>query len=311
MRHQIFPSHPSTFRKACSGRWPRILASALTLVLLAVFAPAALAQKKAATVAEISRPAYLSEVRAQLLRAGVTNVNADAIIASLGRLDMTQIVELADGAKAGQLERMLPGTAINAPPPSNAVDAARGAGGSTGPASQQALQGAKDSRGGFVDSRGQTSSCHACPKGGFMGSGSGQTPYDGDAKTFTTQAGVTISIYGDGSVKIQGANGTVEYLDSKGTLVNASNRPVTPNPDAERPLGAVTLADIKGLEARFGSKVTPTGESRSTGGGDMITSRTGQLGQFTEDRQNGRASIAQLQEIMRVAAEKLGPKLGR
>jgi hypothetical protein len=124
--------------------------------------------------------------------------------------------------------------------------------------------------------------------------------------------GDVITRYSDGSARIDRPNGKSEYIDSNARLVVPNGRPLVANPDVERPSGVLTDADLEALAARLGSNTTPTGETRSaTPTGGLAPKRTETQGLYTENRTSGQITVAQLQEIMRVAAEKLGPKLDR
>jgi hypothetical protein len=284
------------------------------MIWCAMFASVA---ASASTVPETAAQAsakreLLADVRSQALSAGASAVNADAIVSALQRLSLVEIRDLGDARNADRLQRLVPGAVTNsATPATQVVGGAREAGSAT----QRQMQDLQAGLGGFVDTRGQAASCYACPKGGFAGSRSGFSPHDDQAgRTIVARNGDRITRYSDGSARIERPDGTTEYLNSESRLVDARGKEILPNPDAERPSGVVTRDDVKGIEARIGANVTPTGETgnRGTGGGMAATraDATGTRGLFTENRTAGTLTTAQTQEILRVAVEKLGPRIG-
>lgn len=286
----------------------RSVVLSISISLMPVLFSPAMAEKTSTKVATISKTAYLAEVRKQINAAGVSSINTSEIISALNRLSMSELVELSEVGKASQLERLIPGVsgaAANAP--RDSIQVAKQAGsGTSNNAMAGMLQSQKDMRGGFADSRGQAAAgetCNACKE-----TKTGNGTKDPEKDDIPTATGGKIEHYIDGSKRIVDKNGkATDHFDSEGNFIDLKK---IANPDAEQHSGVITAADIKGIAAKRGSNVTPTGEESShSGSGGIAPTRTSQLGLFTENRTAARISTAQLQEIMRLAAEKLGPKL--
>jgi hypothetical protein len=303
---------PKPRHTAIPDAWLR-LATLLGLGLL-LMQPGSQLQAATAVTQSIAKPAYLAELRAQVISAGASTANADAIVAALQRLDMSRVLDLAEARNADQLARLVPGaveaTRAPATQPGGAVQGVSGAGGS---ATEQAIGGLQSNLGGINDPRDRAASCYACPRGGHAGSFTGANLNDDQiTRVINARNGDVITRYSDGSARIDRPNGNTEYLNSDSRLVGPDGRPLVANPDVERPSGVLTDADLEALAARLGANRTPTGETRSTTPtGGLAPTRTETQGLFTESRTSGRITVAQLQQIMRVAAEKLGPKLDR
>lgn len=301
----------------CNHRSRHSLFFAAALTLLPLISSSVIAQKPVVVASQISKPAYIIEVRRQLLAAGSSSVNTEAILSRINGMNMSEIIQLADVANASQLERLMPGVVSSAANAArNPIDAARAAGSNSGNnATAGAVRGQTSMSGGFVDKSGyasvDASSCIACKA---TTSPSGQTAHDTDPSTTTAGNGDKMETFSDGSVRFSDPKtGTAkEHYNAGGRFVPDPYRPknsTTPNPERQTHSGIITRGDIKGIAARRGSNITPTGEESTGTGGGIVATRTSTLGLFTESQSEQRISIAQLQEIMRLSVEKLGPKL--
>jgi hypothetical protein len=262
----------------------------------------------------------LSEIEIRAHQIGLSKEQLQSLMASLNDKNLSQLRDLADARNASQLERLIPGiSAVN-----NLVvsDPSRSSGGSSkGSAVEQGI-GRQLTEGPGQRDPGRTgqlsvgSGCIACPNTLTMGGNSGQPAKQAgeEPKTIQTAIGGTIKIYSDSSVSIQNADGSTEYLNSEGRIVDKNGSPITPNPQRDAQSNRVTAQNLREIEARRGSKGTPNPNRDGVGAGGAVdpgrVNTVGSRATFTEDGVATRASVADLQEIMRIAIEKLGGPIG-
>ncbi|RXR08290.1 hypothetical protein [Pseudoxanthomonas composti] len=301
-----------------------VLATALAAGMLP---PAAPAQEKPATQpATASRAALLAEVARALKSRNIAAPNVERIVANLSQLDMSELEALAGfgGTAATGAGRLVEGASGSVRDRAGELTGRVGgsAGGGTS-ASQRGVERAM--RPGMRDTRGQLSTCQACPEdASFMGNtqrnGAGMAKDNSNSASDQPRridAGNrdVIKIYKDGSASIiRMSSGRIEYVNSDQRLVDESGNAKEPAPDSEQGSGGFTAADVKRVGALINQHRQPTGDE-SGNGGPVDTGRTdptGARGLYTESRLGaGYVSEGDLREIVRLSIEKLRGPQGR
>ncbi len=302
--------------------------------LLAALLPLAFAPLPAAH-ATTGKPgaaetAERATLRAELQRAltakGLNKTGVDRVLANLDRLDMAELRDLAGfaGEAASGAERVLPGSGTNVRDRAGELTGRSGITTGSGPASQRGIDRAMTP--GVRDTRGHVSSCQACPdapketsvmgdkqrNGGDMARPEGSGP--AEPRRVANGNGEVIVIQPDGSASIlRLSTGKFEYVDSEHRLVDSKGNAKEPLPDDQGASGGFTAADVKRVAALIGRYSQPAGNDEGGTGGPVDAGRanpTGSRGLYTDAQLGaGYVSRADLQEILRVAFEKLrGPQ---
>lgn len=309
-----------------------LLAALLPLAFAAVLAPVSSAHAdtgKPTTTETQQRAALRAELQRLLTARGLGKGGVDRVLANLDQLDMAALRDLAGfaGERATGADRLLVGGAAGARDRAGEFTGRTGTGSNGNPASQNATDRAMTP--GVRDTRGQTSSCAACPgapketpvQGTKQRNGADmlkpeQSASTGGPRTINAANGDTITLHKDGSAKIQRPNGTNEYLDSDHRLVDSAGQAKEPMPDDAGSSGAFTAADVRRIGAMLGKYSQPAGTDEGGGTGGPVdqgkTNPTGSRGLYTDAQLGaGYVSRADLEEIVRVAIEKLQGPQGR
>jgi hypothetical protein len=307
-----------------------LIASALVIACCALCVPqAALAAdtakpSQALTGASRVTPAFLAEVRAQAAsRLKLSPSQIDALTSKLRSMNFNQVGALVTG-NASALQGLVTGMqgstvdAATAGATRGAVSQAGVEPGASGNATERMLGDARTLRGGFSDGgAGQVSakgSCDACAANFTAGSQNNTDPSgDENKRDVPLSAGGTAYVYPDGSFVIKDASGKQEVYDSN--YRERTNDPrwtanKTPVPDGEggRRSGLISAAEWRTLLGKIGSKGAPQTGTATGAGGTKPGSRT-TAGTPIELSTARVVDTAQLKEVLRVAVEKLGPKL--
>jgi len=267
-------------------------------------------------------PSVLAEIELRGRQIGLSNSQLQSLVSALRGMDMAQLRDLADVKNASKLERLLPGiSAVSQPVVSDPSRPGGGAAG--GSALQQGVQGQLTVGPGQM-STGRTgqlsvgSGCIACPNSGTTGGLSGQPAKQAgeEPKTINTAIGGTIKIYSDGSASIQNADGSTEYINSAGRIVDKNGAAAEPLPDGNARSNRITALDLIAIQARMGGNRTPNPNRDGGGtGGGVDAGKANPVGSratFIESGGTPRVSLAQVREVIRIAVERLGgPIAGR
>ena len=264
--------------------------------------------------------AVLNEIRARVATK-LSDAQVEALLSNLASMNYSQVATLTSGS-ASQLERLIPGAsgAANAVGQSP-LNSARQSSSSGNNATQNSIQQQKDMRGGFGGgTKGQLSSCgNACGAGaGDKGSGESQVPKekeDIDTNKKDENSGFIIRIYDDGSFTItEKSTGKREVWGEDGTAATGSpkwTQNKTPVPDREggSRSGAVSPEEWRTILGMLGSRGSPDKVASNPGAGGMKAPTTTTAGTPTDYTTSRAVDLVQLQEIIRVSVEKLGPQL--
>lgn len=324
---QSFSENRNLARKASL-----ILGVPLAMLLSSlVIVQAAHADTKKPTVAasDVKQAALLAEIRKNLVQSGKYKAaEIDAVIGELRNKSVEEIKAMADfaGSKATGAERLVgPGAGQDARDRAGEIVGSSGSSSSTtGNGTQRGVQ-SQLTGGGINDTRGQDgiwgigqAGCTACPGDVITEDQPPKQAGQENGGPINAGNGDVIQRWNDGSASIKRPNGTTEYINSAGRLVDGNGANVTPNPEDNTPGGSgrLTAADVRRIGALLGSKSEPDPNSSKggTGGGvnDTKANRTGTLGLYTEGGTVAYTSKAEIKEIIRISVEKLqGPQVGK
>jgi len=278
------------------------------------------AQTAAASTAKVS-PAFLAEVRAQVMqRLRLTASEADTLTSKLSSMNFNQVGGLVTGNASALQALFTAGQGIGTDAKTGTQGAVNQSGVATssgGNATERMLSDTKNLRGGFTDGgRGNAQEggkdCQACAGTG-TGSRNNTDPAADGGDPIKTQNGGKIYVYPDGSFVIQDKNGKQEVYDKNYKARTDDPRWTankTPVPDGEggRRSGLISAAEWRTLLGRLGSRGAPEANKSSGAGCTVATTRT-TAGTPIEVQTKRVVDTVQLQEILRIAAEKFGPKL--
>ena len=259
--------------------------------------------------------AFLNDVKAQAkIKGKLSDSQISALLSNLSSMNYTQIDGLVKGP-ASHLSNLIgssQGSAVSSSANSASQQAVSQQGVNASAGSNNAMASSINtqmtSKGGIVSNKGaQVSAC----EGQACEVSAGGNANDTEAKTGKGKNGEETYQYPDGSVRIHYPNGSDEVVDKKGDTYtkNAGDgfyRKSTPNPEGHSSSGVITLNDVKGVEARKGSKGGPIDGNTSTGAGGTTTSRTTAAGTPIEIQTQTVVDLVQVREVIRIAAEKFG-----
>ncbi|MDF1693523.1 MAG: hypothetical protein P1U47_14175 [Zhongshania sp.] len=309
----------------------RITLQASLLILMEVLAASsAFAQKAPNTTSQTTKlstqqnaklsSAVLNDIRIRIAPK-LSSTQVEALLSNLASMNYTQVAALTSGS-ASELERLIPGAAGAAVSAGQTpIDAARQGSTSGNNATQKGIQQQKDMRGGFAGSpKGQLSECgDACGAGsGDKGKGESQVPKekeDIDTNKNNENSGFVIRIYDDGSFTItEKSTGKREVWGKDRNAVTGSpkwtqNKTPVPDGDGGSRSGAVSPAEWRTLLGMLGSRGRPDKTASNPSAGGMKAPTTTTAGTPTDYSASGAIDLVQLQEVIRVSVEKLGPKL--
>lgn len=272
-------------------------------------------------------PEFLAEVRALAKsRTKLSQGQIDALTSNLSSMNFDQVGALVTG-NTSALQGLVVRTGASAGGAAagatqgavTRVGVAPGAGGS---ATERMLGDARDLRGGFTDGgTGQVSeeaevaTCLACSSNdGVVGSQSNTDPAsDEDVKVVPLSAGGKAYVYSDGSFTIKDASGKQEVYNSINLPRTDSVRWTankTPVPDGEggRRSGLISADEWRTLLGTIGSRGAPEADPATGAGGVVPDTRT-TAGTPIEPDTAYVVDTVQLREVLRIAVEKLGPRL--
>jgi hypothetical protein len=265
-------------------------------------------------------PAVLNEIRLRIAPK-LSSAQVETLLSNLASMNYTQVAALTSGS-ASQLERLIPGASGTASSAGQSpLSSARQASTSGNNATQKGVQQQKDMRGGFGGgTKGHLSSFgDVCGAGaGDKGSGESQVPKekkDIDTNKKDENSGFIIRIYDDGSFSItEKSTGKREVWGADGTAATGSpkwTQNKTPVPDREggSRSGAVSPEEWRTILGMLGSRGSPDKVASNPGAGGMKAPTTTTAGTPTDYTTSRAVDLVQLQEIIRVSVEKLGPKL--
>jgi hypothetical protein len=270
--------------------------------------------------------AFLDEVRRQTIQLRLTPSQLNALLSRLSTMNYTQVDALAAGdgsalrAVFTDLQGPVGSVSSGGSASRGALTGAGVATGGGGSAGQQRFEDLRNMRGGFSDGgRGHASAaadCMACATPG-TGQENDTTPTEGDGvKAISTLNGGKIYLYPDGSFVIQAkADDTSNQEVYDKNHQARTNDPrwtanKTPVPDGEggQRSGLISKTEWRGLLARINSRGAPERSRSSAAGGTVVTTRTA-AGTPVEVSTRSVVDVQQLQEILRIAAERFGPRL--
>ncbi|MBW2941735.1 hypothetical protein [Zhongshania aquimaris] len=266
-------------------------------------------------------PAVLNEIRIRVAPK-LSSAQVEALLSNLASMNYTQVAALTSGS-ASQLERLIPGVSGTASSVGQSpLSSARQASTSGNNATQKGVQQQKDMRGGFNTGSGFSSDDEDPTKGLSKLSVGGTTVADEKAKksakgfpTTNPDTGITVDKREDGSFSI--SNGTQkEYYDSNYKRakdprdLDKKNQKSEPVPDGNAgDSGFVSPEEWRTILAMLGSRGSPDKVASNPGAGGMKVPTTTTAGTPTDYTASRTVDMVQLQEIIRVSVEKLGPKL--
>ena len=273
--------------------------------------------------------ALLVEIRKNLSQSGkFSPAVIDGVIAELRNKSMEEIKAMVDfaGSKATGAERLVgPGAGQDARDRAGEIVGRSGSSSATtGNGTQRGVQG-QLTGGGINDTRGQDgiwgigqAGCSACPGDVITEDQPSKQVDQKNGGPINAGNGDVIQRWNDGSASIQRPNGTTEYINSAGRLVDGNGANVTPNPEDNTPGGSgrLTAADVRRIGALLGSKSEPDPNSGKGGAGGGVNATkanpTGTVGLYTEAGTATYVSRADVQEVIRISVEKLqGPQVGK
>ena len=271
--------------------------------------------------------AFLAEVRRQASqRLQLTPGQVDALLSRLSTMNFSQVNALVvgNGSALRGLIGGLPGPAVAVAVGGSGAQGLLGDSGVAtsggGSAGQQRFDDLRNQRGGFSDGgRGQASAaadCMACANVGNGQENDTDPARDDEAKVINTQSGGKIYLYPDGSFVIQA---TADRTDQQevydknhrartGDPRWSSNKTPVPDGEGGQRSGLITAAEWRGLMARVGA-LGGRERNRSSGAGGMVVTTRTSAGTPVEAATTRVVDVGQLQEILRVAAERFGPRL--
>lgn len=316
-------------------RFPRLSAAVLTLGLaLSVGAqssdkakPSDPSKIRSAQSAQLS-PAVLQDLRQQL--AGkLTTAQIENLLSNLASMNFHQVDALARGPTS-QLERLIPGvrtgkvSAGSGTASSLDHQGVRTSGKAGSPASQAGTVGQAPFKGGFAGGRqGQLSDCGQACGSGTQDRNSKDETQDTenlakapiDTNKSDGSSGFEIRIYQDGSFTITDkSNGQREVWGKDGQPATKSpkwtaDKTPVPDEDGGSRSGGVTRDEWRTLMGMIGARGGRLDKGNGTAAGGLKAPTRTTAGTPVETTSTGVVDLVQLQEIIRVSIEKLGPKL--
>jgi hypothetical protein len=261
--------------------------------------------------------AFLNEMRSRAVaNLRLSDSQVSALVSNLSAMNFNQVQELATGP-ASRLRQLVPGAPAGDATKGGATQGATSQQGisnaSDGNATQAAIGSQQASRGGFRDDRGSKSDSATCQACSFSGTGRNNGTEAEDGKVVNLSGGGKAYIYGDGSFVIE-SGGKKEVYDSQnqprtGDPKWTANKTPVPDEDGGTRSGSVTRDEWRGILARKGATGAPQ-ETKTSGAGGTRTSTTTAAGTPTGLDSQVSVDLVQLQEALRIAAEKFGPKVG-
>jgi hypothetical protein len=273
-------------------------------------------------------PAVLQDLR-QRLAGRMSGAQLDALLSRLASMEAREVSELARGP-VSRLERLIPGA--NASPAAAGSGSratltgqgVQGASGTRGPASQAGTVGQAPFKGGFTGGRqGQFSDCGQACGSGTQDRNSRDETQDTenlakepiDTNKGDSGSGFVIRLYQDGSFTITDKrNGQREVWGKDGHPATSSPKWTsnkTPVPDGEggSRSGAVTRDEWRTLLGMIGARGGRLEKESGTAAGGIKAPTTTTAGTPVDHDRAVTVDLVQVQEIIRLSVEKLGPKL--